>query len=83
MVVTTGLRNIKDTGYPLRVRVWNILSANIWSMGFSDLAMVVTSMLVLPLHRLFRTSSGWLRWSKGGIVVQSIFEAAWLSLWIK
>ncbi|PLB46838.1 MBOAT-domain-containing protein [Aspergillus steynii IBT 23096] len=82
MVVTTVLRNIKDTGYPLRVRVWNILSANIWSMGFSDLAMVTTSMLVLPLHRLFRNSSGWLRWSRGGIVVQSIFEAAWLSLWI-
>lgn len=83
MVVTTMLRNIKDTGYPLRVRVWSLLSANVWSMGISDLAMVVSSGMVLPLHKLFRSSSGWLRWTKGGIVIQSIFEAGWLVLWIK
>jgi sterol O-acyltransferase len=82
MVVTTVLRNIKDTGYPLRVRVWGLLSANVWELGLSDLAMVVSSGLVLPLHRLFRTN-GLLRWSRAGIVVQSLFEAAWLVLWIK
>ncbi|KAF9882750.1 hypothetical protein FE257_005318 [Aspergillus nanangensis] len=82
MVVTTMLRNIKDTGYPVRVRVWSLLSANVWSMGISDLAMVVSSGLVLPLHRIFRSSSGWLRWGKGGVVIQSIFEAAWVVLWI-
>ncbi|THC90861.1 hypothetical protein EYZ11_009674 [Aspergillus tanneri] len=47
MVVTTVLRNIKDTGYPLRVTVWSLLSANVVSMGFSDLAMVVTSGVVV------------------------------------
>lgn len=83
MVVTTMLRNIKDTGYPLRIRVWSILSANVYSMAFSDLAMVVSSGFVLPLHRLFRRSSGWLRWGRGGIIIQSIFEVAWLVLWIK
>ncbi|EAU36297.1 conserved hypothetical protein [Aspergillus terreus NIH2624] len=82
MVVTTMLRNIKDTGYPLRIRVWSILSANVYSMAFSDLAMVVSSGFVLPLHRLFRRSSGWLRWGRGGIIIQSIFEVAWLVLWI-
>ncbi|KAI9934245.1 hypothetical protein ASPWEDRAFT_152182 [Aspergillus wentii DTO 134E9] len=83
MVVTTMLRNIKDTGYPLRVRVWGLLSANVWQMGLSDLAMVVTSGLVLPLHRLIRGSKGWLQWSRGGMVVHSLFEASWLVLWIK
>lgn len=83
MVVTTVLRNIKDTGYPLRVRVWSLLSANVWELGLSDLAMVVSSGLVLPFHRMFRNSGGWLRWSRGGIVFQSLFEAAWLILWIK
>ncbi|PLB42041.1 putative sterol o-acyltransferase (APE2) [Aspergillus candidus] len=80
MVVTTMLRNIKDTGSPLRVRVWTLLSANVWSMGFSDLAMVVTSGFSLPLQYLFKR--GWVRWSKGGMVLQSLFEAAWLGLWV-
>ncbi|KAI9368902.1 MBOAT, membrane-bound O-acyltransferase family-domain-containing protein [Aspergillus egyptiacus] len=82
MVVTTVLRNIKDTGYPLRVRVWSLLTANVWSMGFSDIAMVCTSGLVIPLHYLSRTN-GWFRWERGGIVLQSLFEAVWLGIWIK
>ncbi|OOO04118.1 membrane bound O-acyl transferase MBOAT family protein [Aspergillus oryzae] len=82
MVATTALRNVKDTGSPLRVRVWSLLTANVWAMGFSDLAMVVSSAAVLPLHRLYRNSNGWLRWGRGGMIVQSIFEAAWLILWI-
>lgn len=81
MVVTTVLRNIKDTGYPLRVRVWNLLSANVWALGLSDLAMVVTSGLVLPFQKLFRTR-GLLRWRRGGMVLQSLFEAGWLCLWV-
>ncbi|KAF7159762.1 hypothetical protein CNMCM5623_005151 [Aspergillus felis] len=81
MVVTTVLRNIKDTGYPLRVRVWGLLTANVWELGLSDLAMVVSSALVVPLHRLFR-SNGVLRWGRAGVIVQSLFEAVWLVLWI-
>ncbi|GKZ24903.1 hypothetical protein AbraCBS73388_011916 [Aspergillus brasiliensis] len=83
MVVTTMLRNIKDTGYPLRIRVWSLLSANVWSMGFSDVAMVVSSAVVLPLHHAIRKSGSLMRWGRGGMVVQSIFEAGWAILWIK
>ncbi|EAW08131.1 putative sterol o-acyltransferase (APE2) [Aspergillus clavatus NRRL 1] len=81
MVVTTALRNIKDTGLPLRVRVWGLLTANVWQLGLSDLAMVVSTGLVVPFHKLFRTN-GWLRWGRGGMIVQSLFEAAWLVLWV-
>lgn len=83
MVVTTVLRNIKDTGYPLRVKVWSLLTANVWQLGLSDLAMVVSTVLVLPFQRLVRTSKGWLRWSRGGMVIQSALQLAWLTLWIK
>lgn len=83
MVVTTVLRNVKDTGYPLRVRVWSLLSANVWELAFSDLAMVASSALVLPLHKLYRSGPRWLRWVRGGVVVQSVGEALWLALWIK
>ncbi|KAJ5697966.1 hypothetical protein N7488_011650 [Penicillium malachiteum] len=82
MVVTTVLRNIKDTGYPLRVQVWSLLSANVWELGLSDAAMVVSSSLVLPLHRIYRSGPRWLQWSHRGMVVQSIGEAIWLAVWI-
>lgn len=83
MVVTTMLRNIKDTGYPMRVRVWSLLSANVYELGLSDLAMVVSSGLVLPLHWLYHRGPRWLRWARGGVVVQSVGEVLWLFLWIK
>lgn len=83
MVGTSILRNIKDTGYPLQVRVWSLLTANVWGMGLSDAAMVVSSGLVLPMHRLWRGGPQWLRWSRGGMILQSLSEAVWLVLWIK
>ncbi|KAJ6144772.1 hypothetical protein N7470_008667 [Penicillium chermesinum] len=82
MVVTTALRNIKDTGYPLRVRVWSLLSANVVELGLSDFAMVATSALVLPMQKVFRNGPRWLRWARGGIIVQSVAEAVWLGVWI-
>lgn len=83
MVVTTMLRNIKDTGSPLRVHVWSLLTENVKALAFTDLAMVASTSLSLPLHKASRRSKGWLRWEKGGMAIQSIFQAAWLVFWIK
>lgn len=83
MVLTTMLRNIKDTGYPLRVRVWALLTANTWQLGLSDLAMVVSTGFCLPLQLVFRRSNGWLRWSDFGMAIQSFFQLAWAALWVK
>jgi sterol O-acyltransferase len=83
MVGTSVLRNIKYTGFPLQLRVWSLLTENVWVMGLSDVAMVVSSALVLPLHRIWRSGPQWLRWSRGGMIVQSLGEAFWLVLWIK
>lgn len=83
MVLTTMLRNIKDTGYPLRVRVWALLTANTWQLGLSDILMVGSTGLCLPMQRLFRWSHGWLRWKNCGMLIQSVFQLAWLGLWIK
>jgi sterol O-acyltransferase len=83
MVITTVLRNIKDTGYPLRVKMWTLLTENFWQLGLSDGAMVLSSGLSLPLQKAFRNSKGVLRWAKGGIVVHSLFQVGWLALWIK
>ncbi|PGH17760.1 hypothetical protein AJ79_00901 [Helicocarpus griseus UAMH5409] len=82
MVMTTVVRNIKDTGYPLRVQVWSLFSANVWQLALSDFAMVSTTALSLPLHLIIRKGGDWLRWSKGGVVLQSLFQFAWLTLWV-
>ena len=83
MVITSVLRSIKDTGYPLRVQMWRLLSANVIELGVSDLAMVLSTGLALPLQKLFRRSHGILQWRKGGVIVQSIYQAGWLALWVE
>jgi sterol O-acyltransferase len=83
MVVTTVLRNIKDTGYPLRVKVWSLLTANVWQLAVSDLAMVLSSAFALPLQKLTRKPGNLLRWYRTGIFIQSLYQIGWLTLWIK
>lgn len=83
MVLTTMLRNIKDTGYPLRVQVWAVLTANTWQLGLSDIVMVGSTGLCLPMQLLFRRSNGWMRWKNCGVLIQSVFQLAWLVLWVK
>ncbi|RMZ77771.1 hypothetical protein DV737_g4186, partial [Chaetothyriales sp. CBS 132003] len=83
MVVTTALRNIKETGYPLRVDVYRVLSRNVVSLALSDLAMVASTAVALPLQRLFRRSTGLVQWRRGGVWIQSLYQILWLVLWVE
>lgn len=82
MGITTMSRNIKDTGYPLRVQVWSLFTANVVQLGFSDLLMVLSTGITFSFHKAVRASKGWLRWSRGGIVLQSIYQLCWLVFWV-
>ncbi|CAL8576525.1 Sterol O-acyltransferase 2 (Sterol-ester synthase 2) [Xanthoria parietina] len=82
MVITTMLRNIKDTGFPFRVGVWALLTERVWQLALSDGAMIVSTSLSLPLHKLFRNSKRWLWWEKAGMPIQSVYQAAWFTLWV-
>lgn len=84
MAITTGLRNIKDTGYPLRVQIWGLFTVKLWHLAIADFLMVATTAVSLPLHKIFRAApaGGALTWTKGGMAIQSIYQAAWLSVWI-
>ena len=83
MVMTTILRNIKDTGYPLRHQIWDLLTTRTWELAISDGAMVTTTALSVPFQKIFRTSKGWLRWERGGMYVHSLLQIGWLALWVK
>ncbi|KAI9833011.1 MAG: hypothetical protein M1819_003843 [Sarea resinae] len=82
MVVTTMARNLEDTGWPIRGRVWSLFTPDIRALFISDGLMVASTAVSLPLHSIFRNSRGWLQWRKGGRWVQSIYQAAWLLLWV-
>lgn len=83
MVFTTALRNIKDTGFPLRHQMWDLLTDKTWELGLSDAAMVVSTGIVVLLQMMFRNSKGWLRWENCGMAIHSLFQVAWLVLWVK
>lgn len=81
MVITTVLRNIKETGHPLRVQVYRILSKNVVALALSDAAMVGSTALSLPLQHLFRSGYRIFQWRNGGFWIQSIYQLGWLALW--
>lgn len=81
MVITSVLRNIKETGYPLRVQVYRILSRNVIALAVSDAAMVGSTALCLPLQRLYRSGPKIFQWRNGGFWIQSIYQLGWLALW--
>lgn len=82
MVISTMLRNLKETGYPLSIRQWGLFTENVWELGLSDGTMVASAALSLPLHKLYSSSNIIFRWSRLGMAIQSIFQAVWLAFWV-
>lgn len=84
MAITSMLRNIKDTGSPMRVQIWTLFTVKLWHLGLVDFAMVASASGVLPLQLFVRKAkarSG-ATWAKGGMAVQSIYQVVWLVFWI-
>ncbi|KAH6841033.1 MBOAT, membrane-bound O-acyltransferase family-domain-containing protein [Chaetomium sp. MPI-CAGE-AT-0009] len=84
MAITSMLRNIKDTGYPLRVEIWSLFTVKLWHLAIADFLMVATTAVSLPLQRIFRAApvDGALTWARGGMAIMSVYQALWLALWI-
>jgi len=84
MAITTMLRNIKDTGSPMRVQIWGLFTVKLWHLAIADFAMVASTAVSLPLHRWFRSAraNGAMTWSKGGMAIMSIYQVVWLAFWI-
>lgn len=82
MVITSMLRNWKENGSLFNITQLHLFTENIYELALSDLLMASSIMLSLPLQKLYANSSGFFRWSKGGVVVQSIFQLVWLTYWV-
>lgn len=81
MVITTTARNWKETGLPLRVYTYQLLSTGVWQLSISDLAMVLSTIFVVPEQQLAR-KIGAFSWAKAGMPIHSVLQAAWFALWI-
>ncbi|KAK0735429.1 MBOAT, membrane-bound O-acyltransferase family-domain-containing protein [Apiosordaria backusii] len=84
MAITTMLRNIKDTGYPMRVQIWGLFTVNLWHLAVADFLMVASTAVALPLQNIFRDApaKSALTWAKGGTAIMSVYQVLWLAFWI-
>ncbi|KAL2888219.1 putative sterol O-acyltransferase 2 [Ceratocystis lukuohia] len=82
MAITTILRNIKDTGSPFRIQIWTLFTIKTWHLPLVDLVMVASTAISMPFHSLFRNSDRIMTWNRGGMVLQSIYQALWLLTWV-
>lgn len=80
MVLTSMLRNLTETGYPFQIRQWALFKEKVFELGLVDGAMVCSTVLSLPLQKLFLKDKV-LRWNTYGMAIQSIFQAVWLAFW--
>ena len=83
MFVTKAIANFRETGYAVRATPWSVLMQNVWSLGVSDLAMVLSTAVVVPFNRLCRRTRGFFRWSRGGMALHSLYQFGWIVLWVK
>lgn len=82
MVITQALRNLRETGRLLTFKQWPLFREHLEELAASDLLMCASTLINLPLHHVFKNSTGLFRWSAGGVYLQSAVQAGWLYLWI-
>ena len=84
MGITTMLRNTKDTGFPLQIKIWSLFTVKLWHLAIADFTMVATTSVSMLIHKVSRRAapnSPW-TWKKGGMIVQSIYQVGWFSIWV-
>lgn len=80
MVLTTVMRNVRDTGTILRTSIFSLFAQAPLELGIADGLMTLSTGFVLPLQQLF--AQGMLSWSGGGYILHHIIQTLWLGAWI-
>lgn len=68
----------------MRVQIWGLFTIKLWHLALADFAMVASTAVSFPLQKVFRRaqSGSAMTWGKGGMALQSIYQVAWLTLWV-
>ena len=84
MGITSMLRNLRETGLPLRFQIWSLFTVKLWHLAVVDALMVGSTVVSLGIHVLSRRApkGGFFTWSRGGMALQSVYQVIWLSVWI-
>ncbi|KAF8470577.1 MBOAT, membrane-bound O-acyltransferase family-domain-containing protein [Kalaharituber pfeilii] len=80
MVITAGLKNLKDTRSVLRTSIFRLFTRDLWRLGFAELCMISSTAMCLPLQQLFQR--GILLWEREGHLLQHLIQAIWLGIWV-
>lgn len=80
MVLTTALRNLKDTGKVLRTSIFSLFVNTPLELGAAELAMALSVVFCLPLQKA--VMRGTVSWGTWGSYLQHVLQAIWLAIWV-
>ncbi|PUU80478.1 MBOAT, membrane-bound O-acyltransferase family-domain-containing protein [Tuber borchii] len=80
MVLTTALRNLKDTRRVLRTSIFSMFTKAPLELAIADLFMFLSTIACLPLQQAFSTDK-W-SWGGSGYMFQHALQAVWLVAWV-
>jgi len=80
MLLTSALRNWKDTGTVLRTSIFSLFAHGPLELGIADLMMCLSTGFCLPLQQMY--AQGEMSWGKGGHILQHGLQSVWLGVWV-
>lgn len=80
MVLTTALKNLKETGQVVRSSIFSLFALAPAELAIAELLMVSSTMICLPLQQMFQRDT--VSWSKSGYLMQHGIQSLWLGIWV-
>lgn len=80
MVLTTALRNLKETGQIVRTSIFSLFALAPAELAAAELLMVLSTIICLPLQKIFQCNT--ISWGKIGYLMQHVVQSLWLGVWV-
>lgn len=80
MVLTTALRNLKETGQIVRTSIFSLFALAPAELALAELLMALSTIICLHLQRMFQRNN--VSWSKTGYLMQHAIQSLWLGVWV-
>lgn len=80
MVLTTALKNLKETGQVVRTSIFSRFALAPAELAIAELLMVSSTIICLPLQQMFQRKI--VSWDKSGYLMQHAIQSLWLGVWV-
>ena len=80
MVITAGLKNLRDTSSILRTSIFSLFTERLWELGLAEAAMAASTFMCLPIQQF--VEKGGLSWQREGYLLQHFLQSLWLGIWV-